>query len=96
MRLRAFLRFRARLPSHTHARGAPRPVRMFVTFARLKALNPSHTNIIYLNSMFNFAFYRLNGIIQAREAAGEQLLLRDMHGTLVQLCNDGVRLARPS
>lgn len=63
--------------------------KMYSTFRALKALNPEHTTILYLNSMFNFAFYRLNGIILAREAAGETLLLRDMHGTLVQLCNDG-------
>jgi hypothetical protein len=61
---------------------------MFTTFRQLKALQPSHTNIIYLNSMFDFAFYRLNGLVQAREAAGERLLLRDMHGQLVTLCND--------
>lgn len=62
---------------------------MFETFKLLKALHPQHTNIMYLNSMFDFAFYRLNGIILDREAAGERLLLRDLHGTLVQLCNDG-------
>lgn len=63
--------------------------KMFETFRELKALRPSHTNILYLNTMFNFAFYRLNGIILAREAAGEKLLLRDQHGSLVHLCNDG-------
>jgi hypothetical protein len=63
--------------------------KMFSVFLQLKALQPLHTNILYLNSMFDFAFYRLNGIILAREAAGEKLLLRDMHGTLVRLCNDG-------
>lgn len=63
--------------------------KMFEVFTALKALHPEHTNIMYLNTMFDFAFYRLNGIILAREAAGEKLLLRDMHGTLVQLCNDG-------
>jgi hypothetical protein len=63
--------------------------KMFDTFRTLKSLHPDHTNNIYLNTMFNFAFYRLNGIILAREAAGEKLLLRDMYGTLVELCNDG-------
>ena len=63
--------------------------KMFETFRALKALNPDHTNIMYLNSMFDFSFYRLHGIVLAREAAGEKLLLRDMHGTLVHLCNDG-------
>jgi hypothetical protein len=63
--------------------------KMFDTFRALKALVPEHTNILYLNSMFDFAFYRLNGIILAREVEGERLLLRDMHGDLVHLCNDG-------
>ena len=62
---------------------------MFSSFLRLKALQPLHTNIMYLNTMFDFAFYRLNGIVLAREAAGERLLLRDLHGELVVLCNDG-------
>ena len=63
--------------------------KMFAAFRALRALRPEHTNIMYLNSMFDFAFYRLNGVVQAREAAGERLLLRDVHGQLVQLCNDG-------
>jgi len=63
--------------------------KMFDTFRRLKALNPRHTTMMYLNSMFNFAFYRLNGLVLAREAAGERLLLRDERGALVTLCNDG-------
>lgn len=63
--------------------------KMFQTFHRLKALNPNITNILYLNSMMNFDFYNLNAIIEAREAAGEKLLLRDMYGNLVLLCNDG-------
>lgn len=44
---------------------------------------------MYLNSMFDFDFYHLNGIIQAREANGEKLLLRDRNDVLVTLCNDG-------
>ena len=39
--------------------------------------------------MFDFAFYRFNGLIEALEAAGERLLLRDEGGQVVQLCNDG-------
>ena len=63
--------------------------KMYSVFRKLKALQPSHTTILYLNSMFDFAFYRLNGLIEAREAAGERLLLRDRDGELVALCNDG-------
>lgn len=63
--------------------------KMFDVFRALKARAPQHTTMMYLNSMFNFAFYRLNGIILAREAAGEKLLLRDERGELVSLCNDG-------
>lgn len=63
--------------------------KMFAVFRALKALDARHTTIIYLNSMFNFAFYRLAGLILAREAAGERLLLRDARGELVLLCNDG-------
>lgn len=63
--------------------------KMFGTFRQLKAMQPAHTIMLYLNSMFDFAFYRLNGLILAREAAGERLLLRDERGTLVSLCNDG-------
>lgn len=63
--------------------------KMFSTFRQLKAIAPAHTNIMYLNSMFDFAFYHLNGLILDREAAGERLLLRDARGELVVLCNDG-------
>jgi hypothetical protein len=67
--------------------------KMFATFAQLKAAAASDgrnlTTLLYLNTMFDFAFYRLNGIVEAREAAGEHVLLRDEHGTIVQLCNDG-------
>jgi hypothetical protein len=63
--------------------------KMFETFRQLKALAPEHTNIMYLNSMFDFSFYHLHGLVLAREAAGEKLLLRDEHGELVLLCNDG-------
>ena len=63
--------------------------KMYRVFRALKALQPLHTTILYLNSMFDFAFYRLNGLIEAREAAGERLLLRDRDDNLVALCNDG-------
>ena len=67
--------------------------KMFATFAQLKAAaardGRNLTTLLYLNTMFDFAFYRLNGIVEAREAAGEHMLLRDEHGTVVRLCNDG-------
>ena len=59
--------------------------KMFASFRRLKALQPAHTTLMYLNSMFDFAFYHLNGLILAREAEGERLLLRDENGALVTL-----------
>jgi len=68
--------------------------KMYATFAQLKASASGDggrnlTTILYLNTMFDFAFYRLNGIVEAREAAGERLLLRDERGAVVRLCNDG-------
>ena len=39
--------------------------KMFAVFRALKALDARHTTIIYLNSMFNFAFYRLAGLRRA-------------------------------
>ena len=63
---------------------------MYATFNKLKALNPKVTTIMYLNSMFAFSMYKLFGDALAHEAAtGEHVLLRDKHGTLVTLCNDG-------
>lgn len=41
---------------------------MFDTFRALRTLNPNITNILYLNSMMNFDFYHLNGVIQVRAA----------------------------
>lgn len=63
--------------------------KMASTFKAIKAANPNVTTLLYLNSMFNFAFYRLNGLLLAREAAGLPSLLRDRDGTLISLCNDG-------
>ena len=64
---------------------------MYATFNQIKALNPNVTTIMYLNSMFAFSMYNLYGVAEAYEAAhpGEHVLLRDKHGTLVTLCNDG-------
>jgi len=62
---------------------------MYATFNQLKALNPKITNIMYLNSMFDFSMYNLHGQALALEAAGTRVLLRDKKDELVLLCNDG-------
>jgi hypothetical protein len=59
--------------------------KMFDTFHKIKAINPAVTTIMYLNSMFDFAFYNLHGKMEAREAAGQQSFLRDRHGNIVSL-----------
>ena len=61
---------------------------MYSTFNAIKAINPNVTTIMYLNFMFDFSMYHLAGLVAAREATGEQLLLRDERGELVVLCND--------
>jgi hypothetical protein len=62
---------------------------MYHTFNQLKAISPNHTNIMYLNSMFDFSMYRLHGQALELEASGTRVLLRDRHDELVLLCNDG-------
>jgi hypothetical protein len=62
---------------------------MYLTFNELRKLNPKITNIMYLNSMFDFSMYNLHGEALALEAAGTRVLLRDKHDELVLLCNDG-------
>ena len=62
---------------------------MFSAFRRIKAINPEVTTIMYLNSNFDFAFYRLHGEMMALEAQGQHAFLRDMKGDVVTLCNDG-------
>jgi hypothetical protein len=56
---------------------------------RIKVLQPKLTGILYLNSMFNFAFYHLNGLLEEAEAAGQHSFLRDETGKVISLCNDG-------
>ena len=41
------------------------------------------------NSMFNFNFYHLNGMMEAAEAKGMHSFLRDETGEVISLCNDG-------
>jgi hypothetical protein len=63
--------------------------KMYTAFRRIKAINPNVTTIMYLNSNFDFAFYRLHGEMMAMEARGQQAFLRDERGDVVELCNDG-------
>ena len=44
--------------------------KMASTFKAIKAANPNVTTMLYLNSMFNFAAYSLNGLMLDREAQG--------------------------
>ncbi len=62
---------------------------MYATFNQLKTINPKITNIMYLNSMFDFSMYHLHGQALELEAAGTRVLLRDKRDELVLLCNDG-------
>ena len=62
---------------------------MYSAFNTIKAINSNVTTIMYLNSMFDFTMYHLAELIEDAEAAGQRMLLRDMHDKLVLLCNDG-------
>ena len=62
---------------------------MYGTFNAIKRINPNVTNIMYLNSMFDFSMYHLHGMALDLEARGTRVLLRDKHDELVVLCNDG-------
>lgn len=62
---------------------------MYAAFRRIKEINPTVTTIMYLNSNFDFAFYRLHGAMLALEARGQPAFLRDEKGVVVSLCNDG-------
>jgi len=59
------------------------------TFGQIKAINPNVTTIMYFNTMFNFNMFNFAGRMAELEAAGTRALLRDKHGELVLLCNDG-------
>lgn len=63
--------------------------KMYETFRAIRKINPSTINIIYLNSMFDFAFYTLHGKMQELEDKGKPAFLRDSRGKIVELCNDG-------
>lgn len=63
--------------------------KFYETFNAIAKLNPLVTNIIYLNSMFDFAAYNLHGEMLKLEAAGKPAFLRDDKGDVVILCNDG-------
>jgi hypothetical protein len=61
---------------------------------RIKKLQPKLTGILYYNSMFNFNFYHLNGMMEAAEAKGIHSFLRDETGKVISLCNDGGECSR--
>ena len=63
--------------------------KMYRAFRRLKQLNPQITNNLYLNTMFDFAFFRLHAEMLAMEARGQRAFLRDRDGRVVLQCNDG-------
>ena len=63
--------------------------KFYETFNQIAKLNPKGTNIIYLNSMFDFAAYHLHGEMMKLEASGKPAFLRDDKGEVVILCNDG-------
>ena len=59
---------------------------------RIHRINPNVTGVMYLNSMFDFAFYNLHGRMEAleRDSHGTiKAFLRDEDGELLSLCNDG-------
>ena len=58
-------------------------------FARIRRLNPNMTTILYWNSMFDFSFYSAHQGMLDLEAAGTHAFLRDEHGEVIMLCNDG-------
>jgi hypothetical protein len=59
------------------------------TLGRVKAIDPTVTGMFYLNTMFDFGQYTLHGKMLAAEAKGLPSFLRDKHGKIVYLCNDG-------
>ena len=58
-------------------------------FQQLKRLSPNLTTNLYWNSMFDFAFYEAHQGMLDMEAQGQHAFLRDKHGQVVYLCNDG-------
>ena len=55
----------------------------------LQAISPDQITIFYWNSMLDFSFYRTHARMVAMEAAGLPSFLRDEHGEVMRLCNDG-------
>lgn len=53
---------------------------MYETFNAIHAINPNTTNLLYLNSMFDFAAYHLHGRMMQLEAQGKPAYLRDRYG----------------
>jgi hypothetical protein len=56
---------------------------------RIKAVNPKTIGVMYLNSMLDFQFYTLHGILTNAEQQGRKSFLRDETGKIISLCNDG-------
>jgi hypothetical protein len=63
--------------------------KMLQLYALTKAISPKQIAIFYWNTMFDFAFYKAHGHMLAMEAAGLPSFLRDEHGEIMRLCNDG-------
>jgi len=63
--------------------------RIEAALARVKAINPRVTGLLYLNSMLDFQFYTLHGKMEEAEARGQRSYLRDETGAVISLCNDG-------
>lgn len=79
-------------PCASHGNGSPScfvEKKIERVLGRIKTLRPELTGILYLNTMFNFGFYHLNGLLEEAEAAGKHSFLRDETGKVVSLCNDG-------
>ena len=63
--------------------------KMLQLYALTKAISPEQITIFYWNTMFDFAFYRAHAQMLAMEAAGLPSFLRDEHGEIISMCNDG-------
>ena len=63
--------------------------KFFEAFNTIAGINSDAVIMMYLNSQFDFSAYTLHGKMLELEAEGKPAFLRDMHGTIVSLCNDG-------
>eukprot|EP00040_Diaphanoeca_grandis_P003269 m.24433 g.24433 ORF g.24433 m.24433 type:complete len:425 (+) comp14608_c0_seq1:64-1338(+) len=58
-------------------------------FNQTKAITPNQTTIMYWNTMLDFSMYEAHAAMEASEARGVPVYLRDIHGEVISLCNDG-------